>query len=151
MTHGMEEMWKHVMNLIMIQWNFLANIKHYFCVQFFYVWLSFTNFFVLQYCLQSSDVHITMCVYVNKKYWKNYWTKMFVNILLCFSFWLKITLICVLIIQLIIIYTSLMISTNLYFYMDVLGDMGIYLSKKKKPKHIKFFNLSNYLNMMKQL
>jgi hypothetical protein len=37
--------------------------------------------------------------------------------------------------------------------MDVFGDMGIYLSKKKKkkPKHIKFFNLSNYLNKMKQL
>ncbi len=44
-----------------------------------------------------------------------------------------------------------MISTNLYFYMDVLGDMGNLSFKKKKPKHIKFFNLSNYLNMMKQL
>jgi len=44
-----------------------------------------------------------------------------------------------------------MISTHLYFYKNVFSDMNIHLLKeKKKPKHLKFTYLWNYLTKMKQ-
>jgi hypothetical protein len=45
-----------------------------------------------------------------------------------------------------------MVSTHLYFYKHVLSEMGIHVSKeRKKLKHLKSTQLSNYLNKMKQM
>jgi hypothetical protein len=48
--------------------NFYWKCKTLFVSSIFLCLVVIHIFFVLHYCLQSSDVHLIMCVYVNKKY-----------------------------------------------------------------------------------